>query len=72
MSDTTKERFKKIYAFLDKIDERDRLTRELAERVLAWWNDGTLVNKPFKDDPNCVPFIITAKQLLKLYEEEKP
>ena len=58
MSDTSKARFDKIHASLDKIDERDKLARELARRLLV--------------SPYYKILHPQARQLLKLYEEEKP
>ena len=66
MSDTSKARFDKIHASLDKIDERDKLARELAEMVIA----GAGCNL---SDCACGGSLTDfARRLLKLYEEEKP
>ncbi|KKN24718.1 hypothetical protein LCGC14_0892210 [marine sediment metagenome] len=75
MSDTSKAIFDKIYASLDKIDERDQLARELAEMVRDMYYH---VPGDYEESPKgrkqfyLATLRIKSRELLKLYEEEKP
>ncbi|KKL45627.1 hypothetical protein LCGC14_2353690 [marine sediment metagenome] len=66
MNNTNKEKFEKMYASLDKIDERDKLARELAGAVLLQHSP---VGGVYGKAHDCI-MCEQARQLLKLYEGE--
>ena len=74
MSDTSRVRFDKMRAFLDRIDERDELARELAEMVRDMYHHvpGDYEESPKgREQSYFASLRVKARQLLKLYEEEK-
>lgn len=70
----TKTAFDKIRASLNKIDERDKLARELAEMVRDMYHH---VPGDYEESPKgrkqfyLASLRVKARQLLKLYEEVK-